>query len=157
MRWVMRSGQVACAAMVIVLGSVGMIQAAETIAAVATLVVLVVVPDRLGRVAIGDVWDAAEPLLVPAGLQIVFIGLAAGLRAGLLGVRAIGTVMWLDLAIGALLLAAITFGLAVGDVRTAYWCLALAQGVAAAFTWAVYARRRSMRHPRPTGPSCDVY
>ena len=33
----MRSGQVACAAMVIVLGSVGMIQAAETIAAVATL------------------------------------------------------------------------------------------------------------------------
>ena len=86
--------------------------AVATIAA-ATLVVLVVVPDRLGRVAIGDVWDAAEPLLVPAGVQIVFIGLAAGMRAGLLGVRAIGTVMWLDLAVGALLLAAITLGLAV--------------------------------------------
>ena len=127
--------------------------AVATITAVATLFVLVVVPDRLGRVAIGDVWDAAEPLLVPAGVQIVFIGLAAGMRAGLLGVRAIGTVMWLDLAVGALLLAAITLGLAVGDVRTAYWCLALAQGVAAAFTWAVY---RSRRHPRPTGPSCDV-
>jgi O-antigen/teichoic acid export membrane protein len=124
--------------------------AVATIAAVATLVVLVVVPDRIGRVAIGDVWDAAEPLLVPAAVQIVFIGLAAGMRAGLLGVRAIGTVMWLDLAVGALLLAAITLGLAVGDVRTAYWCLALAQGVAAAFTWAVY---RSRRHPRPTGLS----
>jgi hypothetical protein len=110
-------------------------------AAAVTLAALLVVPDALGRVAIGDVWDAAEPLLAPAGLQVLFIGVAAGARAGLLGMRRIADVMRLDLAIGALLLVAITGGLVLGDVRTGYWCLAGAQAVGALLTWAAYSSR----------------
>jgi O-antigen/teichoic acid export membrane protein len=109
-------------------------------AAVLTLAALVAMPDALGRLAIGEVWAAAEPLLAPAALQVVFIGAAAGSRAGLLGVRQTAVVMWLDLVVGALLLVAITGGLLVGDVRTGYWCLALAQGVGMLLTWAAYGR-----------------
>lgn len=113
-----------------------------TCAAAITLGALVLVPDALGRVAIGDVWNAAEPLLVPAALQVLFIGMAAGARAGLLGSRQIAVVMWLDLAIGGLLLVAITVGLLLGDVRTGYWCLAGAQAVGVLVTWAAYSRRQ---------------
>ena len=112
-----------------------------------TLEALVLVPDALGRVAIGDVWDAAEPLLVPAALQVLFIGLAAGARAGLLGSRRIAVVMWLDLAIGAALLVAIAVGLLLGDVRTGYWCLAGAQAAGALLTWSAYTRRRASIRP----------
>jgi O-antigen/teichoic acid export membrane protein len=109
-------------------------------AAALTLGALVLLPDALGRVAIGDVWDAAEPLLAPAGVQVLFLGAAAGARAGLLGMRRIAAVMGLDLAIGVLLLVAITVGLLLGDVRTGYWCLAGAQGIGALLTWSAYSR-----------------
>jgi O-antigen/teichoic acid export membrane protein len=119
----------------------------STAMALVILVVLVLLPDAVGKLAIGDVWTAAEPLVLPATVQLVFVALASGTRAGLLGRRALPTVMRLDICTGLILIAAIAVGLVVGDIRTAYWFLALGQGVCTGIWWLVYARQR--RGPAP--------
>jgi hypothetical protein len=119
----------------------------STAMALVTLVVLVLLPDAVAKVAIGDVWTAAEPLVLPATVQLVFVALASGTRAGLLGRRALPTVMRLDIATGLILIAAIAVGLVVGDIRTAYWFLAFGQGVCTGIWWLVYARQG--RGPAP--------
>lgn len=111
---------------------------------------LLAVPDALGRIAIGDTWQAAKPLLLPAGVQIVFIGMLSGVRAGLLGMRAIRTVMWLDVTTNVSILLLTTGGLLVGDVVTAYWALAIGQGVITAGFWIAYARQEPAALAVPT-------
>lgn len=122
-----------------------------TLVAVVNMVLLLVVPDSLGRLAIGDTWQAAEHLLLPAGVQIVFIGLLSGARAGLLGLRAIHTVMWMDVSMNISILVLTTGGLIVGDLLTAYWALAIGQGIITAGFWVAYARHTSDPGDAETG------
>lgn len=104
---------------------------------------LLLVPDSVGRLILSDTWAATEPLLVPASLQILFLGLVVGPRAYLTGLRRISTVVRIDILA--------TFGIVVlgiigvfwdGAVG-AYWGTAAGQGVAAVAWWTAVGVRRA--------------
>jgi len=91
--------------------------------------VALALPDSVGRLVLGDTWSAARPLLLATSVQILFLGAMTGLRAGLLGRRAIRRVMAIDVASTALVLVATVAGAAVDGARGAVWAVAMAQGL----------------------------
>ncbi|MFM9705887.1 MATE family efflux transporter [Streptomyces galilaeus] len=61
--------------------------AGQAVAALLWGAALLLVPGRLGELALGDVWDSASALIVPAALGVAGAGLGTGAAAGL---RALG-------------------------------------------------------------------
>lgn len=112
------------------------------------VVFLLTVPDSVGRLILGETWDATEPLLVPASLQILFLGLVVGPRAFLTGLRRIQTVVKIDIlaTMGIVVLGVV--GVVLDGAVGAYWGTAAGQGVAALAWWvAVRASDGSSRSP----------
>jgi len=119
--------------------------------ALANMAVLLVLPDRVGVMILGATWHATKPLLVPTGLEIVFLGILTGGRAGLLGMRQIHTAMLIDIAATvAFLVATIGGGLADGAYG-ALWALASAECLFAMTWWTLLLRRT-----RPEGAPADA-
>lgn len=104
------------------------------VAALNTIVMLLL-PDRLGVLVLGASWTAAKPLLLPTGVQILFLGVITGARAGLLGTRAVRKAMVLDVASTVLLLVLVIAGAFAGGVSGALWAVAIGQGVIALAWW----------------------
>jgi O-antigen/teichoic acid export membrane protein len=125
--------------------------------AVVNLVVLVALPDRLGRVVLGATWDGTQRLLWPAGTQMVFLGLISGVRSGLLGRRAVRRTLVIDIVTTVITFTATIVGALVGGVVMAFWCLAGAQGVVAIVWWVAFwdhmrhGDRRYAVAPTPAG------
>jgi hypothetical protein len=61
--------------------------AGQAVAALLWGAALLLVPDRLGELVLGDVWSSASALIVPATLGVAGAGLGTGAAAGL---RALG-------------------------------------------------------------------
>lgn len=118
-----------------------------TVAALATVTVMVLLPDPLGRAFLGGTWEVAEALLLPAGLQLVPLGLLTGARIGLYGTRRMDVVLRLDLVGTGLLLTGLAVGLRLDGAHGALWGLVIAQGAVAVLTLVVAARVR----PRSAG------
>ncbi|KQZ66857.1 oligosaccharide flippase family protein [Nocardioides sp. Root151] len=122
--------------------------------AVLNLLVLLFLPTWLGRAVLGETWEVTEPLMLPAGLQIVFLALVTGPRSGLLGVRAIQKTVVIDVASTVILLVLTVAGAAVDGAVGAFWGCAIGQGVIAAIWWSVFwghtGRARGGRHARRT-------
>jgi O-antigen/teichoic acid export membrane protein len=104
----------------------------------ANAAVLLLLPDTVGHAVLGATWPQTESVLWPAGIQIVLIGVSTGPRVGLFGVRAITTVLRLEVGlmpvlagltvIGGILDGAVGFywGFVAGQtVVTTCWCWAL--------------------------------
>jgi len=106
-----------------------------TAVAVVNLVVLLVLPDSLGRVVLGETWDETKPLLFATGLQIVLLGLITGPRAALLGLRAVRVSIPLDIIGSLLLLVTMVVGGVVNDALGAVWAVAAGQTLMAAVWW----------------------
>lgn len=120
-------------------------------AALANLVVLVVIPDSVGRLILGHIWDLAEPLLLAAGLQLVLIAARNGTRAALLSRREIRLIMAVDIA-GTILLIVLSFaGAVMADAQGVIWAGVIGQGVQT-IVWWIVARHR-LRQPLTT-PDC---
>lgn len=119
-----------------------------TLVAVANLVVLVLLPDQLGRLALGDSWGPAEPLLLPASIQMVMLALTSGTKASLTGRREVRTTLRIDIVSVLVLIALPLVGVAMDGARGAYWAFALGQAVVALIWWLAYARHES-RAPEP--------
>lgn len=123
-----------------------------TVVAVGNMVVLLVLPDVLGEQVLGATWAETEELLVPAGLQMVFLGLLSGVRSALLGLRAIRTTVVIDVVTTALVLAATLAGAVVDGALGAWWAVAGAQAVVAVIWWTTW-----WRHPKvPVHPDGDA-
>jgi len=92
-------------------------------------VVLLALPDRLGRVVLGDTWGVAQHLLWPAAAQILLIGLMTGFRTGLLGMRAIHKAVVIDVIVTVLSVAFSTTGAILGGAGPAMWGVVASQSI----------------------------
>ena len=127
---------------------------ATTVAA-GNALVLLVLPDVLGRAVLADTWEATKPLLAPAGVNICLLGVLSGARAALLGLREVRTTVRIDLAATVVGLVAMVSGAVVDGAVGAWWGVAAGQGVNAVVWWACLAgvlRRRAggAGEPEPT-------
>jgi O-antigen/teichoic acid export membrane protein len=109
-----------------------------TAAAALNLAVLLVLPDGVGDAILGDSWEVAEPLLLATGVQILFLGLMTGVRAGLLGMRAIRKVMMIDVVTTALVFAASIVGAEINGALGAIWAITFVQALMAVVMWAAF-------------------
>ena len=103
--------------------------------------VLLVLPDVLGRLVLGATWAVTEPLLVPAGVVMVMLGLISGVRSALLGLRAVRITLLVDIATTVVTFVATVVGAVVDGAYGAFVFLAVAQAAVAAIWWTVYLRR----------------
>jgi O-antigen/teichoic acid export membrane protein len=106
-----------------------------TAVAVINTVVMLVLPDVLGRQILGETWYAAQPLLLGAGAQIVLLGLITGPRTALLGLGVVRVSIPLDI-IGALLYTVLmVIGAYVDGAYGAVWAVAAGLAVMAVVWW----------------------
>lgn len=114
------------------------VTAVVTAMALVNAVVLLVLPDAAGEAVLGDSWSEAQRLLLPTGVQIVCLALMTGVRAGLLGMRAIQKVMRLDIAGTVIVLAASIIGAVIDGVLGALWAVAVGQALLATAWWLTF-------------------
>lgn len=112
--------------------------AITTAIALVNMVLLLVLPDPLGRAVLGASWDTAKPLLFATGVQIVFLGVMTGVRAGLLGTRAIRKVMVIDVTTTVLILVVTIPGAVIDGARGTLWAITIGQAVMAAVWWTTF-------------------
>lgn len=118
------------------------------LAAALNMLVMVALPTQLGKIVLGDAWHFTQPLLVPAGLQIVFTGLLLGPQAALFGLKAMREAMRLNVASTALMLVGGLGGAVLDGARGALWLAAASQAISMAAWWLVFATRlRTCRGP----------
>jgi O-antigen/teichoic acid export membrane protein len=125
-----------------------------TVAAAVNMIVLLVLPDGVGEAVLGDSWQVAEPLLLATGVQIVFLGAMTGVRAGLLGMRAIDKVMRIDLATTALVLAASIVGAVINGALGALWAITIVQAGVAIVMWMTFLAHSPSAEGGP-GPAAE--
>jgi O-antigen/teichoic acid export membrane protein len=109
-----------------------------TAAAALNLFAMLILPDGVGEAILGDSWEVAEPLLLATGVQILFLALMTGVRAGLLGMRAIRTVMMIDVVTTALVFAASIIGAEINGALGAIWAITFVQALMAVVMWATF-------------------
>jgi O-antigen/teichoic acid export membrane protein len=117
---------------------VARISVLTTAVAATNLAVLLVLPDSVGEAILGDSWDVAQPLLLATGVQIVFLGLMTGVRAGLLGMRAIRKVMTIDVATAGLVFVASVVGAVINGALGALWAITFVQASVAVAMWTAF-------------------
>ncbi|MGH3938150.1 MAG: hypothetical protein ACRDTG_05875 [Pseudonocardiaceae bacterium] len=121
-------------------------------------VLLLLLPDWIGELALGSVWEPASELILPVTLSVTGAGLVAGAAAGL---RALGTArrsMCAQLFASTTYLTGGLVGAAVtGEALGASWGSTLAMWLGAAVWWIqLRAGLRELATPQPTGPPVTV-
>jgi O-antigen/teichoic acid export membrane protein len=109
-----------------------------TTAAILNTAIILALPSSVGRALLGDSWQVAEPLLLAAGMQFIFLCFMAGPRAGLLGMRAISKVMVLDLVATLLVVVTSIAGAEINGALGALWAFAAVQGLVSAVMWVMF-------------------
>jgi O-antigen/teichoic acid export membrane protein len=125
--------------------------ALTAVIALLNTVVLLVLPGRIGRLFLGATWHVAKPFLLPVGIQIIFVGIATGARAGLLGSRLIRRSMVVDISSAGLSLVVTTVGVVVSGVSGALWAVAGATCVMSVTWWVVLIRLTGSPRPEVQG------
>lgn len=110
------------------------------VAAILNGAVLIWLPHRLGVLALGDAWTAAKPLLLPASVQMMLLGLASGWQAALMGRKFVKLTLRLDFLTVAILVIPSPIAAAIGGAQGAYWTFAVGQGIVAVIWWLAYER-----------------
>jgi O-antigen/teichoic acid export membrane protein len=118
-----------------------------TAVAALNVVVMLILPTKLGELVLGASWHPAKPLLLPTGVQILFIAVLTGPQAALLGVRAMRKAMTINVANSILLLIAALVGALLNGAKGALWAAAVAQGVVALAWWLTYVTHRPQTEP----------
>jgi len=108
--------------------------------AVLNMAVLLVIPDSVGRLMLGDVWDVVQPLLLVIGFHVGALAAQSGVRAALIGRRKIESVMIVDIAGTVLSIAGLVIGAAVGDAEGGMWGAVIGQTATAVVWWVVLVR-----------------
>lgn len=113
-----------------------------TVAAALNMLVLLVLPDRLGRIVLGATWHATHPLLVAAGVDMLLLGLISGVRSALIGIKAVRTTVRIDVAATSVLgMCGAVTGAVIDGARGGFWGLAVSQAAIAVIWWTAYQRQ----------------
>lgn len=97
--------------------------------------VLVFLPDSVGRLILGDTWRHAEPLMLATAVQLVLLGLNSGARTALTGARMVRTSTRLDLALAPAVLVGAVVGALVGGAQGFVWATALVTAISVIAWW----------------------
>ncbi|QYJ03937.1 hypothetical protein KUV85_16690 [Nocardioides panacisoli] len=112
--------------------------------------VLMVLPDAVGRLVLGNVWDLVEPLLLVVSLRVLAMAAQSGVRAALMGRRQIGVVMVLDIVGTALSIVGLVVGAALGDGEGALWGALVGLSLTVVGWWAALVRHLREGDTYPT-------
>jgi O-antigen/teichoic acid export membrane protein len=112
------------------------------VAALNMLVVLMI-PDSVGRLVLGQVWHVVQPLLLVVGFHVGAFAAQSGVRAALIGRRRIESVMMVDIVGTVLSIVGVVVGAAMADAEGAMWGAVIGQSATAAVWWMVLLRHLS--------------
>lgn len=126
---------------------------ASFVVAAINLGILLVIPDSVGKLLLGNVWKIVEPLLLVVGFHVVAIAAQSGVRAALMGRRQIQSVMVVDILGTVLSIIGLVIGAALADAEGAMWGGVVGQAITAVVWWVVLLRHLAAREPvRSTEP-----
>lgn len=115
-------------------------------------IILLLVPDAVGRAFLGDTWAEAEQLLWPTAAQILLLGLVTGLRTGVLGLRRVDRAVVIDIVTTVLALVLSVIGAIIGGAEAALWGTVISNAVGFVI-WAVVFSRISRADEAASTPS----
>jgi hypothetical protein len=119
------------------------VSVALTVIALAITGVALLLPDSLGEALLGDSWDGAHRLLLPAGLSAAFFGATSGAVIGLRAARAAHETRVIGLQMTAFQAVVPVIGAVVDDARGFLWCLVLTWVLGTGLWWRCYLRIES--------------
>ncbi|MFJ2742904.1 hypothetical protein ACIO3O_24935 [Streptomyces sp. NPDC087440] len=123
----------------------------QAVAALLWGAALLLVPDRLGELVLGGVWEAAAQLIVPATLGVAGAGLGTGAAAGLRALAAARRSLRCQLFASVCYVAGGLGGAAWGGTPGSAWGVAAATAVSSVVWWLQL--RSALRHrPPPVNP-----
>ncbi|MGH4030375.1 hypothetical protein ACQB60_15700 [Actinomycetota bacterium Odt1-20B] len=112
-------------------------------------VALLLVPDRLGELVLGDVWHSASALIVPAALGVAGSGLGVGAAAGLRALAAARRSLRCQLFASACYVGGGLGGAAAAGTTGSAWGVAAATVTASAVWWLQLRSALRERHQPP--------
>ncbi|MFI0264084.1 hypothetical protein ACH4OW_34350 [Streptomyces sp. NPDC017056] len=112
-------------------------------------VALLLMPDRLGELVLGDVWHSASQLVVPAALGVAGAGLGTGAAAGLRALAAARRSLRCQLFASACYVGGGLGGAAVGGTLGSAWGVAAATVCGSAVWWLQLRSALRERHRNP--------
>ena len=124
---------------------------ASILVALANLAVLMVIPDSVGKLLLGNVWKIVEPLLLVVGFHVGVLAAQSGVRAALMGRRQIHSVMIVDITGTVLSIVGLVIGAALADAQGAMWGGVVGQGITAVLWWSVLLRHLA-QHEQVSDP-----
>jgi O-antigen/teichoic acid export membrane protein len=110
---------------------------------------LLLVPDRLGELVLGDVWSAASALIVPVTLGVAGAGLGTGAAAGLRALAAARRSLRCQLFASACYVAGGLGGAVAGGTAGSAWGAAAASVCGSAVWWSQLRAALRERHDPP--------
>jgi O-antigen/teichoic acid export membrane protein len=112
--------------------------------AAVNFVVLFLIPEKVGKLILGDVWPLVTPLLLVIGLRVLAMAMQSGVRAALMGRKQISQVMKIDIAGTVLSIVGFVIGAALGDAEGAMWGSLIGLSLTVAgWWWALMSHLRS--------------
>lgn len=129
--------------------------AASIAVAVVNMAVLLLIPDTVGKLVLGQVWGIVEPLLLVVGFHVAALAAQSGVRAALMGRRQIQSVMVVDILGTVLSIVGLVVGAALADAEGAMWGGVVGQALTAAAWWVTLIRhlaKTEATDPRSTVP-----
>lgn len=120
------------------------------------MAVLLLIPDSLGKLLLGGVWDIVQPLLLVVGFHVGVLAAQSGVRAALMGRRQIQSVMIVDIAGTVLSIIGLVIGAAMADAQGAMWGGVVGQGITAAIWWVVLVRHLAQYESAPRTEPADT-
>lgn len=103
-------------------------------------IVLVFLPDPLGRLLLGNTWSATKDLVLPVAVQMLMMGVISGVRSGLLGVRHVRIAVRIDVVGTMLALALMIVGTILDGAVGALWGVTAGHTILAFAWWSAAAR-----------------
>ena len=118
---------------------VGRITLFATVAAALNAVAMLLLPDFLGRVALGSTWTGAQHFLPPLAAQVVLMAITVGSRAGLVGTGHVNRLTTLSLIFIPVMIAAAGIGAAWNGPLGAAWGMTAGWLFAVVSWWIAFA------------------
>lgn len=115
------------------------------VVALANMVALLLLPDFLGRLVLGEVWPLVKPLILAVGLFGLAASVHTAVQAVLVGRHQMTLVLFLELAGAVVGVICVVVGAAVGDAAGALWGTFVGQSIAATGWWIAYRRGQTRR------------
>jgi O-antigen/teichoic acid export membrane protein len=109
--------------------------AVSLVVAAVNIVVLVLLPDALGRAVLGNVWPVIAPLMLPVAVWLGLTAAQSGVPPVLIGRHQFQVAMVAQVVGGVLSVTTLVIGAALGGTSGAVWGLAVGQAANGIAWW----------------------